>query len=54
MTRYRLGPELSQFTVQAFASGMLSFLGHSPTFAVRDCTGMVALKAARSTPCGWS
>ncbi len=42
MTRYRLGPELSQFTVQAFASGMLSFLGHSPTFAVRDFTGSVA------------
>ena len=42
MTRYRLGPELSQFTVQAFASGVLSFLGHSPTFAVRDFTGAVA------------
>ena len=44
MTRYRLGPELSQFTVQAFASGMLSFLGHSPTFAVRDFTGAVAIE----------
>jgi polyisoprenoid-binding protein YceI len=41
-TRYRLGPDLSQFTVQAFASGVLSFLGHSPTFAVRDFKGTVA------------
>jgi polyisoprenoid-binding protein YceI len=44
MTRYRLGPELSQFTVQAFASGMLSFLGHSPTFAVRGFTGVVSFE----------
>jgi polyisoprenoid-binding protein YceI len=44
MTRYQLGPELSQFTVQAFASGMLSFLGHSPTFTVRDFTGTVAFE----------
>jgi polyisoprenoid-binding protein YceI len=44
MTRYRLGPELSQFTVQAFASGMLSFLGHSPTFAVRGFAGTVAFE----------
>jgi polyisoprenoid-binding protein YceI len=42
--RYRLGPELSQFKVQAFASGMLSFLGHSPTFAVRDFSGAVAFE----------
>ncbi len=42
--RYRLGPGLSQFTVQAFASGMLSFLGHSPTFTVRDFTGSVAFE----------
>ncbi len=43
-TRYRLGPELSQFTVQAFASGMLSFLGHSPTFAVRALSGAVVFE----------
>ena len=29
-------PGQSRFTVQAFAAGLLSFLGHSPTFAVRD------------------
>jgi polyisoprenoid-binding protein YceI len=37
--RYRLDAGRSRFTVQAFASGLLSFLGHSPTFAVRDFTG---------------
>jgi len=29
----------SKFTVRAFASGMLSSLGHSPTFAIRDFAG---------------
>jgi polyisoprenoid-binding protein YceI len=38
-TRYRLGPDHSRFTVQGFAAGMLSFLAHSPTFAVRDFVG---------------
>lgn len=39
--RYRLDPGESRFTVRAFASGMLAFLGHSPTFAVRDFSGAV-------------
>jgi polyisoprenoid-binding protein YceI len=39
MVRYILDPAPSHFTVQAFASGMLSALGHSPTFAVREFTG---------------
>src|ERR1700685_2675466 len=30
---------MSTFTVRAFASGMLSALGHSPTLAVRDFGG---------------
>ncbi len=34
--RYRFDPSQSRFTVQAFAAGLLSALGHSPTFAVRD------------------
>jgi polyisoprenoid-binding protein YceI len=38
---YRLDPNLSRLTVQAFASGMLSFLGHSPTFAAREFTGEI-------------
>ncbi len=40
-TRYRLDPVLSKFTVQAFAGGVLSLFGHSPTFAVRDFAGFV-------------
>jgi polyisoprenoid-binding protein YceI len=40
-TRYRLDPGHSRFTVRAFAAGLLSFLGHSPTFAVREFAGAV-------------
>jgi polyisoprenoid-binding protein YceI len=38
---YRMDPAHSRFTVQGFAAGMLSFLGHSPTFAVRYFKGML-------------
>jgi polyisoprenoid-binding protein YceI len=34
-----MDPGHSRFTVQAFAGGFLSFLGHSPTFAVRNFEG---------------
>jgi polyisoprenoid-binding protein YceI len=34
-----MDPGHSRFTVQAFAGGLLSFLAHSPTFAVRDFEG---------------
>ncbi len=44
--QYRLDPTQSRFTVQAFAAGMLSFLGHSPTFAVRDFSGEVRFDPA--------
>jgi polyisoprenoid-binding protein YceI len=37
--RYRFDPSQSRLTVRAFAAGMLSALGHSPTFAVRDYHG---------------
>ena len=40
-TRYRFDQEHSRFTVQAFAAGLLSFLGHSPTFAARAFAGTV-------------
>ena len=46
-TRYRFDPAHSRFTAQAFAAGMLSFLGHSPTFTVGDFTGVVASAADR-------
>jgi polyisoprenoid-binding protein YceI len=41
-SRYRLDPGRSRFTVQAFAGGLLSFLGHSPVFAVRQFAGSVS------------
>jgi polyisoprenoid-binding protein YceI len=39
IARYRFDPSQSRFTAQAFATGLLSFAGHSPTFAVRDFQG---------------
>jgi polyisoprenoid-binding protein YceI len=47
MARYRLDPTLSRFSVQAFAGGLLSFVAHSPTFAVRDFTGAVEFEGGR-------
>jgi len=38
-TRYMIDAATSKFTVQAFASGLLSSFGHSPTFAIRDFDG---------------
>jgi polyisoprenoid-binding protein YceI len=40
-TAYRLSPTHSRFTVQAFATGMLSFFAHSPTFGVGDFDGSI-------------
>jgi polyisoprenoid-binding protein YceI len=37
--RYELDPRVSRFTVRAFATGMLSAFGHSPTIAIRDFAG---------------
>jgi polyisoprenoid-binding protein YceI len=48
-TRYRFDPAQSRFTVQAFAAGMLSFLGHSPTFAVRDFGGELSAEGTTVT-----
>lgn len=39
--RYRINAERGSFTVQAFAEGMLSFMGHNPTFAVRRYGGEI-------------
>ena len=36
---YLLDDNASRFTVRAFASGMLSMMGHSPTIAIRKFTG---------------
>lgn len=45
-TRYVFDPRASRLTVQAFATGMLSFLGHSPTFVVRDFVGALQFDPA--------
>lgn len=37
--RYLLDKRTSRFTVRAFASGLLSAMGHSPVIAIRDFTG---------------
>ena len=42
--RYRFDPTQSRFTVQAFVAGLLSFVGHSPTFRVRDFTGEMSFE----------
>ncbi len=39
--RYTIDKRVGKFTVQAFPEGMLSFLGHSPTFAARDYEGII-------------
>ncbi len=45
--QYRFDPRLSRFTVQTFAAGVLSFFGHSPTFAIQDFKGWVAFEGGR-------
>ncbi len=42
-TRYRIDAGKSEFTVQAFAKGLLSFAGHNPTFAVRKFGGEIQM-----------
>jgi polyisoprenoid-binding protein YceI len=37
--RYRIDVAMSRFTVRAFATGLFSSLGHSPTLAIRGYTG---------------
>lgn len=43
MARYRWDPAMSRFTAQAFATGALSFFGHSPSFAAREFRGELDL-----------
>lgn len=43
--RYRIDAVHSEFTVQAFAEGLLSFVGHNPTFAVRKFGGEIQFAA---------
>lgn len=46
--RYRIDASRSEFTVQAFAKGLLSFVGHNPTFAVRKYGGEIQFAAGDS------
>lgn len=39
--RYVIETRVSKLTVQAFAGGVLSAVGHDPTFAARDYTGEI-------------
>lgn len=41
--RYLVDTRTSQFTVQAFASGLISAVAHSPKIAIRDWTGVVQM-----------
>jgi polyisoprenoid-binding protein YceI len=41
VAHYRLDAGQSQFTVQAFAEGLLSSFGHDPVIAIRDFEGEV-------------
>ncbi len=41
LDRYIIDPRISRFTVRAFATGLLSALGHSPTIRIRDFQGEV-------------
>jgi polyisoprenoid-binding protein YceI len=43
-TRFWLDPGHSRFTVQAFATGMLALLGHSPVFAATDFAGEISFE----------
>ncbi len=43
---YLIDKSASRFTVRAFASGMLSMMGHNPTIAIRDFTGEANLDPA--------
>jgi polyisoprenoid-binding protein YceI len=41
--RYLVDTRASQFTVQAFASGLIAVIAHSPKIAIRDWSGVVQL-----------
>jgi polyisoprenoid-binding protein YceI len=42
VVRYAIDPRASQFTVQAFASGLISAVAHSPKIAIRGYTADVS------------
>ena len=50
MPPFSFDPSQSRFTVQAFATGLLSFVGHSPTFSVRDFRGRLSFESGSMNP----
>jgi len=43
-TTYRVNPESSRFTMQAFAEGLLSAFGHNPKLNAREFSGEVLIE----------
>jgi polyisoprenoid-binding protein YceI len=39
--KFKIDAAASRFTVQAFATGLLSAFGHNPAIAMRDCDGEI-------------
>jgi len=50
--RYIIDTRVSQFTVQAFASGLVAVVAHSPKIAIRDWSGDVHMTANSLQPVG--
>jgi polyisoprenoid-binding protein YceI len=44
--RYMIDTRTSQFTVQAFASGLIAAVAHSPKIAIREWTGTVQMASS--------
>jgi polyisoprenoid-binding protein YceI len=47
--RYVVDTQASQFTVQAFASGLIAAVAHSPKIAIRDWTGAIDVASTTLT-----
>jgi polyisoprenoid-binding protein YceI len=41
LAKFAIDPDASRFTVQAFATGLLSSFGHNPTVGIRDFDGEI-------------
>ena len=46
-TRYVIDTRTSQFTVQAFAGGLIAAIAHSPKIAIRDWSSVVDLASGK-------
>ena len=51
--RFVIDTRSSRFTVRAFATGMLSAMGHSPTIGIRDVSGEMKLDPAQLKASGF-